>query len=54
MFRVETSKVMDYHHSIPNTSKFRKQKNVVKGLPIFTILILYLVVIAYPLFLDGD
>jgi raffinose/stachyose/melibiose transport system permease protein len=50
MFRVETSKVMDYHHSIPNTSKFRKQKNVVKGLPIFTILILYLVVIAYPLF----
>jgi raffinose/stachyose/melibiose transport system permease protein len=50
MFRVETSKVMDYHHSIPITSKFRKQKNVVKGLPIFTILILYLAVIAYPLF----
>ena len=50
MFKVETSKVIDYHHSIPITSKFRKQKTVVKGLPIFTILILYFAVIAYPLF----
>jgi raffinose/stachyose/melibiose transport system permease protein len=50
MFRVETSKVMDYHHSIPITKKFRKQKTAVKSLPIFTILILYFVVIAYPLF----
>ncbi|WP_374049447.1 carbohydrate ABC transporter permease [Neobacillus sp. OS1-33] len=50
MFRVETSKVMDYHHSIPITTKYRKQTKIVKGLPIFTILILYFVVIAYPLF----
>ncbi|MDQ1147509.1 raffinose/stachyose/melibiose transport system permease protein [Bacillus sp. SORGH_AS 510] len=50
MFRVETSKVIDYQPSISFKSKYRKQKKTVKSLPIFTVLILYFVVIAYPLF----
>jgi raffinose/stachyose/melibiose transport system permease protein len=50
MFRVETSKAIDYQPSISYQSKFRKQKTAIKSLPIFTILVLYFIVIAYPLF----